>query len=114
MKKNGIVVAYKKAEKNLQVSRSRLKEAKKASRYYADDEIKALEVELEEDEAEFAARQEQLKNAIAKIPEKMVRRVVEDHYIKDYTLENLANTYGYSVSSIKKLLQSARERIDLK
>ena len=44
----------------------------------------------------------------------MVRRVVEDHYIKDYTLENLANTYGYSVSSIKKLLQSARERIDLK
>lgn len=114
MKKIGIVVAYKKAEKNLQVSRERLKEAKKASRYYTDDEIEALKMELEEDKAEFLVSQEQLKNAIEKIPEKMVRRVAEDHYIKDYTLENLASTYGYSVSSIKKLLQSARERIDLK
>lgn len=111
MKKIEIVVAYKKAEKNLQVSRERLKEAKKASRYYTDDEIEALKMELEEDKAEFLISQEQLKNAIEKIPEKMLRRLAEDHYIKDYTLENLASIYGYSVSSIKKFLQLACENL---
>ncbi len=109
-KKMTMLRAIERARRNFRDSTKRLEDAQR--RQNAEELVARLKKEMADDEKKLEEIQTLLEMRLASIPEDSVRRVAEDHYLREITISGLAKLYDYSESTIKRHLKIARKFLD--
>ncbi len=103
-----LAMAYEQACRKAECSRNRLEYAEQNADRFTEEDIKQLKEEATADEKELYSIQKQLQIAISDIPNVLVKRLADDHYLKRIKVSELSGLYKYSKSSIKRYLKMSR------